>query len=692
MTQEEDDLEEELRRLDIREDHGAEDSDATPTNTPPTPPPALYVQKYPQSRTDAIYDQPFRKYSGISAIFGDYDSSRSDSSLSWGEDEFEGEATRQVTALFDQLDTLLYQDEKPLHPGVFCHELSRKKNNKKKPGYKWDLDEDVLEQQNRLNANNERNVCENGDESNLLFVKKTDNGKSGVDVEEQPSASDELVQECNTWVKHFPHFRCRGHHLEPDLLLMLEGKEWGESSEGQFRDRSAIEEEDKEEIICKDGDFYDLLPMVSLQSIVAEKKPSTSSKSGGGSSGGQSRVCSGSSDPEVLKEQVLIMLFDKIWLNKVAPTLNPLLHQYAKYVIEQSVQYSSLSREPSTRGSRHGVLSRRPSANEGSRMENLEGSRNTKNSMSTAMGNTRPVSSLINTREVSANSRGLGFSRRPLSGLSRPSSAANRLPRNSQWEALQRQELHEILQVSTKPLLLQASAMAGNLTPLSLPSVANTPRASVANQRPVSSRSTNHLLAPMRIDSLEINRDQRPSSTSSNQTRNRFQEKFLHLAKQGTIQELGDVAEDGRIDGCITPDLPTPTWSRHLTFLPPIGGDSTTESIKLNGTSLTPSAGYSSMASRRKRSASIERSSFSTLQEYSPSETGARIPTTHSAAAAMPLSLSIKGSPLSSPPIASASAASNQPLQSPQDKTNKHLGPPIIETRGIRKLTRPVLP
>lgn len=47
MTQDDEDLEEELRGLDIREDHGAEDSDVTPVNTPPCTPPIPYVKKYP---------------------------------------------------------------------------------------------------------------------------------------------------------------------------------------------------------------------------------------------------------------------------------------------------------------------------------------------------------------------------------------------------------------------------------------------------------------------------------------------------------------------------------------------------------------------------------------------------------------------------------------------------------------------
>lgn len=62
MTQEDDDLEEELRCLDIREDHGAEDSDVTPTNTPPSTPPILYIKKYPPSKPTFEEHKDFGRY------------------------------------------------------------------------------------------------------------------------------------------------------------------------------------------------------------------------------------------------------------------------------------------------------------------------------------------------------------------------------------------------------------------------------------------------------------------------------------------------------------------------------------------------------------------------------------------------------------------------------------------------------
>lgn len=56
MTQEDEDLEEELQKLDIREDHGDEDSDVTPTNTPPGTPPVLYIKKYPPPNKTTFHD------------------------------------------------------------------------------------------------------------------------------------------------------------------------------------------------------------------------------------------------------------------------------------------------------------------------------------------------------------------------------------------------------------------------------------------------------------------------------------------------------------------------------------------------------------------------------------------------------------------------------------------------------------
>lgn len=60
MTQDEEDLEEELRGLDIREDLGAEDSDVTPVNTPPCTPPTLYIKKYPPLKSLERHREPER--------------------------------------------------------------------------------------------------------------------------------------------------------------------------------------------------------------------------------------------------------------------------------------------------------------------------------------------------------------------------------------------------------------------------------------------------------------------------------------------------------------------------------------------------------------------------------------------------------------------------------------------------------
>ncbi|KAF2358997.1 hypothetical protein FHG87_010248 [Trinorchestia longiramus] len=105
-----DDLERELRSLGIHEDLGTEDSDATPTNSPT---PASFKpfhssrnENHSSSKTSGFWeDSNMGRYSQMSNC-----SSGSDSSLSWGEDNFEGEATRQVTLLFEQLDDLLFSD------------------------------------------------------------------------------------------------------------------------------------------------------------------------------------------------------------------------------------------------------------------------------------------------------------------------------------------------------------------------------------------------------------------------------------------------------------------------------------------------------------------------------------------------------------------------------------------------------
>lgn len=67
----------------------------------------------------------------------------------------------------------------------------------------------------------------------------------------------------------------------------------------------------------------------------------------------QSRVLSGSTDPAILKEQVLAMLFDSVW-PQVINVVGGLVQRYAAHLIANSTQYSSsaFSREPSSRGSR----------------------------------------------------------------------------------------------------------------------------------------------------------------------------------------------------------------------------------------------------------------------------------------------------------------------------------------------------
>lgn len=276
-----------------------------------------------------------------------------------------------------------------------------------------------------------------------------------------------------------------------------------------FRHEETIEED---EIIEEDGDFHRLLPLVNIVSANQVKNSSHASPKTVTSS---SRVCSGSNDPEVLKEQVLIMLFDQLWPT-VTKAIEPLLHSYAKYVIEQSVQYSSLSREPSTRGARRGRQTpvRKYSAELG-RARHL---------MPPESVN-RPDSG-ISVRGYRAN--------RPLSGIQRPSSAINRLQGYQTTPSIHQGELQELLQVTTKPLqngedrlrsrtssasLTRESSARSSQSLVSLPSV-TTPRGTT--QRPVSSRAAHHLLTPMRIDSFSSTLEQRPSSTSSYNTRSRF--------------------------------------------------------------------------------------------------------------------------------------------------------------------------
>ena len=229
-----------------------------------------------------------------------------------------------------------------------------------------------------------------------------------------------------------------------------------------------------------------------------------------------SRVCSGSNDPEVLKEQVLIALFDGIWESSTK-IVDPLLHRYAKYVIEQSVQYMSISREPSTRGSR--VSAQRIP-------QNVSDDIRTKNKFLS------PLS------VVERPQSGRGYllpGSRPCSGMRRPSSAAQRLGNSvSIPDIHQHEELQDLLQVSAKPLQngesrmrshpssttqTRESSATSRMSQLSLPSV-NTPRD--ASSRPISSKSTSRHLTPVKTKPSAILAEQRPASTSSYNTRMRY--------------------------------------------------------------------------------------------------------------------------------------------------------------------------
>ncbi|XP_068219024.1 uncharacterized protein [Palaemon carinicauda] len=559
MTQEEEDLEE-LSSLEIREDHGAEDSDVTPINTPPTSPPILYVKKYPPVKPPEGDDtHTFQRFTKRE----DYDC-RSESSLSWGDDEFEGEATKQVSILFDQVDYLLYGEklspsmlpspeplspdvvDSPIHSGVLCSPssdtsplvlLSKDTDDARENSGSTDSGYGISTEENKADDNqSSENLFSFGN-----FLGSNTNSSSDHMVVSEPPA--ELKQECRSWVNRFPHFRARGHSIDPVKVKNLEETLLSDCME------------QGEEVIAHDGNFDHLLPLVAYTSANQVKTPHKDSLK---QSTPSSRVCSGSNDPEVLKEQVLIALFEQLW-EKVTKTIDPLLHQYAKYIIEQSVQYLSISREPSTRGSRL-------SAQTFSQSVGGEFSKSDK-----FLSPMSSVDKFNVTRNLIPN--------RPVSGIRRPSSAVQRLPSNISIPNIHHQEeLHELLSVSNKPLQngdsrtrsyppsTRESSASSRLSQLSLPLV-HTPR---DNNRPVSSKSTSCHLAPVNTkSSTSLIADQRPASTSSYNTRMRIQERFQHLNRQFTIQELGTDNVGSENEGGMEEHL-GPVWSRHIPFLPPI--------------------------------------------------------------------------------------------------------------------------
>ena len=154
----------------------------------------------------------------------DFDS-RSESSLSWGDDEFEGEATRQVGALFDQLDSLLYKEGNPLSPIPYSLQT---KNASTSPIFIKNFDHSLKSVIGNIEEGISKNAFHNL--SRLSSTSESESSSSTgdqvIDVEDvapeiffdsgrlithsgpaphQPTP--ELQEECLDWVDQFPHFR-----------------------------------------------------------------------------------------------------------------------------------------------------------------------------------------------------------------------------------------------------------------------------------------------------------------------------------------------------------------------------------------------------------------------------------------------------------------------------------------------------
>lgn len=153
---------------------------------------------------------------------------RTDSSLSWGDDEFEGEATRQVGVLFDQLDFLLYKEKVPPSP-IPCSSDSSDthKFSFLRPGSDASIkpiddaeeslssndiqDMKIITDAARIAQVNQREIFFDVDElgpSEILYnsgrLLKSSPGFCFVSAHEP---SPELQEECSSWVQQFPHFR-----------------------------------------------------------------------------------------------------------------------------------------------------------------------------------------------------------------------------------------------------------------------------------------------------------------------------------------------------------------------------------------------------------------------------------------------------------------------------------------------------
>lgn len=122
----------------------------------------------------------------------------SGSSLSWGEDEFEGEATRTVTVLFDQLDELIYRDAK--ERSVKFPNIKSKKYKKPIPKTKSQTRPKKKEQETEIIISESLTPGEVSEDESLDTERL-----SSINIPPAPSSS--LIAECKDWIDNFPHLR-----------------------------------------------------------------------------------------------------------------------------------------------------------------------------------------------------------------------------------------------------------------------------------------------------------------------------------------------------------------------------------------------------------------------------------------------------------------------------------------------------
>ncbi|KAL7636559.1 UNVERIFIED_CONTAM: hypothetical protein RMT77_013334 [Armadillidium vulgare] len=528
----EEELDEELKKLNVKEDFG-EDSDLTPTNSPVPRIPLQNSCLPHSSNTSGFFDGDFTKFSSYedSALL-------SGSSLSWGEDEFEGEATRTVTVLFDQLDELIYRDAK--ERSVKFPNIKSRKYIKPAQKAKSKAQPKKKEQETEIIISESLTPGEVSEDESLDTERL-----SSINVPPAPSSS--LIAECKDWIDNFPQLRIIGIGIDLSQYEKIESRLL--PSEDESED-SEEEESSSEEIFSLHGDYESKLQFRVLKAEVNKEKKKDKAKV-------PSRICSGSSDPEVLKEHVLINVFENVW-PRLCQIIEPLFTKYAEWLEAQTAQC---------------VSSKGMSAvNENRRTE---------------FPDISALKELKKHKEISSHSYSYSLPSVIRPPLSRPSSAMYRIPEKVPTQLNNsngRRGLNQIIEYYVNPIHLSEenipsrSSSASKTRELSLSSTTSLPYlvSSRPTSRPLSSISGNrhHLLTPMRTV------EPRPQSTSSS-GRLRYREK-IKIDQSKIVEE-----KKSQLDEI---EAPSPPWSRHTPFLPQINVDAKNQ-IK-NSTSPTPSISY----------------------------------------------------------------------------------------------------